>query len=281
MKKAIAQHIDETDFLVVDVETTGLSSDAGDRVCEVGAVRLRGCAVLDTFGSLVDPRRPISAGAYAVNRISPQMLTSAPQFSSIAEKLWEMMQHSVLVAYNAPFDLSFIVNEFRLIGFPPIRNVVVDALAIARKLLPGLGKYPQENVAQVLGISFPVQHRATEDAIVTAKIFTLFMSILKAYDLTSVSDLLRQDLLRDLSEKRLSILQQALDAGGNLWLKYLSASNGEITDRVVTPKQLTLDASARSSATCLRAYCHAAKAERSFRVDRILDLRVVKNLTSV
>ena len=61
--------IDDCDFLVVDVETTGLSPEAGDRVCEIGAVKLRGGAVVDSFGSLIDPQRPISSGAYAVNGI--------------------------------------------------------------------------------------------------------------------------------------------------------------------------------------------------------------------
>jgi DNA polymerase-3 subunit epsilon len=115
-KQILSQHIDESDYLVIDVETTGLSPDSGDRVCEIGVVKLRGGAVIETFGSLIDPQRPISAGAYAVNGISPQMLLNAPIFSTVAEKLWGMMADSIIVAYNAPFDVSFITNEFRLIG---------------------------------------------------------------------------------------------------------------------------------------------------------------------
>jgi len=271
---ASSPRLDETDFLVVDVETTGLSAEGGDRVCELGAVKLRGGAVIATLGTLIDPCRPISNGAYAVNHISPEMLRDAPVFTSVAERLWGMMQDSILVAYNAPFDLSFLAVEFRLLGYPPILNPVVDALAIARRLLPGLERYPQGNVARILGIGGSVQHRALEDAMVTAKIFTVFSSILKAYDCTAVSDLNRRDLLQVLYNRRMSILTDALSSARDVWIKYLSPSNGEISDRIVSPKELS-GKSPGAEARYLIAYCHTAKGERDFRIDRILDLRLM------
>lgn len=270
--------INDTDFLVIDVETTGLSPDEGDRVCEVGAVKLRGGAVVDSYGTLIDPQRPISAGAYAVNRISPSLLWGAPRFADVLPRLWAMMQGSVLVAYNAPFDLSFLYNEFRLAGHPPPSNEIVDALALARQLLPGLGRYPQDNVARAVGISFPVKHRAVEDALVTAKIFTLFTSILRAYDLASTKDLLRKDLKKILTTKRMSIVQDALRMRSNLWIKYFSPHNGEITDRLVTPKEISNENRWNDAEAYLIGYCHSAKSERSFRIERMLDVRMMRDL---
>ena len=228
------QHIDEADYLVIDFETTGLSPDAGDRACEIGAVKLRGGAVMETFGTLIDPQRPVSAGAYAVNGISPKMLIGAPTFSEIAGRLRNMMEGTVLVAYNAPFDLGFLTNEFRLAGSPPLTNKVVDALAIARQLFPGLGRYPQENVARVAGIQFPVKHRALEDAMVTSQLFMIFCSILKAYDCVSISDLGRRDLTSLLNTRRLDLVNSALERNKNIWIKYLSPADFEITDRIVS-----------------------------------------------
>jgi DNA polymerase III epsilon subunit family exonuclease len=265
------QHIDETDFVVVDVETTGLSADRGDRVCEVAAVKLRGGAVVESFGSLIDPCRPISPGAYAVNRISQQMLADAPRFDEIAEQLGDLIKHSVIVAYNAPFDVSFLNSEFRLAGFPAMKNNVVDALAIARQVLPGLGRYPQENVARVVGIPFPVKHRALEDVMITAKLFTLFTTILKAHDMVMLNDLAANNMAKRLEQKRLRIVEASLEQGVNVWLKYLSASDAEITDRVVTPKELA----GRNAAVSLLAYCHSSRMEKSFRIDRILDIRLL------
>src|SRR5262249_42280573 len=105
-----AEGIDDREYIVMDVETTGLSPELGDRVCEVGAVKLRGSAVVETFESLINPGRPISAGAYAVNGISPAMVADAPAFPEVAQKLWDMMEGAVLVAYNAPFDKGFLMS---------------------------------------------------------------------------------------------------------------------------------------------------------------------------
>ncbi|MBI1805162.1 MAG: WYL domain-containing protein [Ignavibacteriae bacterium] len=268
-------HLDETDFLVVDVETTGLSPTSGDRVCEIGVVKLHGGAVVDSFGSLVDPQREISPGAYNVNRISAEMLADAPVFPKIAGKLQEMMKETVLVAYNAGFDLSFIESEFSLLGSPRLDNVVVDALTLARQLLPGLRKYPQEHVASIVGIPFPVKHRALEDAMTTAKLFTMFTTMLKAHGCCTIGDLFRRDLARTLFDKRMGIVNHALATRSQLWIKYLSPMNAEITDRVVTPKDCVAEQSDRKGATYLVAYCHSAKAERNFRIDRILDLRLI------
>lgn len=276
-KRSSALQIDDADFLIVDVETTGLSADRGDRVCEIGAVKLRGGAVVETFGTLVDPRRPVSAGAYAVNHISPQMLQNAPVFPQAAVRLKEMMAGSILVAYNAPFDLSFLASEFRMAGFPPIRNAVVDALAMARQILPGLDRYPQDNVARVLGVPSPVRHRALEDAMITAQIFTLFATILKAHDCGMCSDLSRRDLWPILHERRLGIVNEALGRKCNLWIRYLSPSEGEISDRIVTPRECREGQFGRGST--LIGYCHSTQSERRFTLDRILDIRPIDGAT--
>ena len=268
-------HLDEIDFLVIDVETTGLSAERGDRVCEIGAVKLRAGTVVDSFGSLIDPQRPISPGAFAVNQISPEMLAGAPQFAGVAERLQALMKDGVLVAYNAGFDLSFIDMEFALLGQKRLARKTVDALSLARQLLPGLKRYPQEHVAGMVGISFPVKHRALEDAMVTAKLFTMFTTILKAHGCSTFDDLFRRDLLQALYIKRMSIVNHALTTKSNLWIKYLSPRNSEITDRLVTPKECIDEQFERNQITSLLAYCHSAQAERNFRIDRILDLRLV------
>jgi len=264
---------DEIDFLVLDVETTGLSAERGDRVCEIGVVKLRGGAVVDSLGTLVNPQRSISPGAFAVNKITTEMLAEAPLFADVAERLSDMMKDAVLLAYNAGFDLSFIDKEFALAGYARPSKHAADVLGLARQLLPGLRKYPQEHVAAIVGIPFPVKHRALEDAMVTAKLFTMFTTILKAHGCTTVSDLFRRDLSRVLYAKRMSILHHALTTKSQLWIKYLSPTNAEITDRLVTPKEFV--GREPESTNSLLAYCHSAQAERNFRIDRILDLRLI------
>jgi DNA polymerase III epsilon subunit family exonuclease len=268
--------IDDADFTVVDVETTGLSTDRGDRVCEIGMVRIRGGAVMETFGTLVDPTVPVSAGAFAVNGISPAMLAGAPLFPDVLPRVAAVLEDAVLVAYNAPFDLSFLNNEFLLAGRPALRNRVVDALALARQLLPGRPRYPQASVAALLGISYPLKHRALEDAMVTAKILMHFLSMLKAFGHSSVSDLGRKDIGRAVVDQRAGKIAEALGSGGDLWIRYLSPLDGEITQRIVTPVRAPGKAAAGAMPAEIEAFCHVLQERRRFRVDCILDVRPVE-----
>jgi DNA polymerase III epsilon subunit family exonuclease len=267
----LGRTLDEVDFSVIDVETTGLSVERGDRVCEIGIVRLRGGAVIETYSSLINPQRPISAGAYAVNGISPSMVAGAPIFADIADNVHALIEGAVLAAYNAPFDLSFIDYEFRISGYPSVKNSVVDVLLLARQLLPGLGRFPQENVARAVGISNPGRHRALEDALVTAQLLTLFTSLLKVHDCYTIADLQRRDLGQVLSAKRWKIITEAIEARKNVWIRYLT--NAEIIEDILTPVTITENNSSYQSAFYLRAYCHSAGTDKRFRLDQILDVR--------
>lgn len=103
--------LDSVAFAVLDLETTGLSPAYGHRVCEVACLRIQGGRVTGEFESLVDPVRPISPGAFAVNQITPDMLAGAPQFREVAPSLLAVTENAVLVAHNAGFDLGFLVHE--------------------------------------------------------------------------------------------------------------------------------------------------------------------------
>lgn len=267
--------LDEVDFTVVDVETTGLSADRGDRVCEIGMVRIRGSAVVDTFGTLIDPTVPVSAGAFAVNGISPAMLAGAPLFEDVLPRIAAMLEDSVLVAYNAPFDVSFLDNEFRLAGRPAPWNRVIDALALARQLLPGRQRYPQASVASLLGISYPVKHRALEDAMVTSKILMHFISTIKAFGFGSLGDLGRRDIGRAVGSLRAERIAGALGGGGDLWIRYLSPLDGEVTQRIVTPLGEPGRGTGGSPPSEIVAFCHVLQSRVRFRVDCILDVRPV------
>jgi DNA polymerase III epsilon subunit family exonuclease len=267
--------IDECDFLVIDVETTGLSADAGDRICEIGIVKLHQGEIIDSYGTFINPHRPLSSGAFAVNRISQEMLADAPSFGMIAHPLQEKIKDTVLVAYNAQFDLSFLRNEFLLAGFPPIRNRLVDALSLARQLLPGLNKYSQEYVSGVTGVTSRVKHRALEDAKTTAVLFQLFLTILKAHGCNTIKDIARNDLRKVIHTRRLTLIQHALKVKSNLWIKYLSPSNNRITDGIITPLAFVNEPPPAIGGSTLVALCHTTGEQRIFNIAHILDLRFI------
>jgi DNA polymerase-3 subunit epsilon len=155
-------------YVAADVETTGLDPRAGDRICEVGFVRfLRGVAV-DSLVSLVNPDRPISPGATAVNGITDEMVAGAPSFADLLPRIVEFLSDDPLVFHNAPFDLSFLADEARRCGGEWPANPFVDTLPLARKRIRSR-RYTLPVLCGVLGIEVPF-HRAGGDAWAAGKL---------------------------------------------------------------------------------------------------------------
>ena len=136
------RNIDDIEFTIFDTETTGLEPQSGDRIVEIAGIRFKGKEKISTFQALVNPRRNISAGAFAVNRISQEMLKDAPPIEEVMPGFLNFIQGSCLCSYNAGFDLEFLNNELKIIGKDELQDfVVVDILKMARRILPGLERY--------------------------------------------------------------------------------------------------------------------------------------------
>ena len=167
------ENIDEVEFTIFDTETTGLYPDAGDRIVELAALRVKGKQRLAVFDALVNSARPISPGAFAVNKITPEMLKDAPAIEIVMPKFLDFIAGSCLCSYNAEFDLGFINNELKLLGRSAINNIIVfDVLTMARKLIPNLSRYALWVVAKELGVQTTQKHRALADVEMTWEVFT-------------------------------------------------------------------------------------------------------------
>src|SRR5205809_4933838 len=97
----------------IDVETTGASTDYGDRVTEIGIVRVENGQRVVEYQQLVDPQRRISAGVVALTGITQEMVTGQPLFADVLPRVVELMSGAVVVGHNVRFDLSFLTGEFR------------------------------------------------------------------------------------------------------------------------------------------------------------------------
>jgi DNA polymerase III epsilon subunit len=271
-----ALSIDQTDFVVFDVETTGLEPQAEDRICEIGAIKLRGSKRIDEFGSLVNPQRNIPIGAYQVNNISDKMVRDAPTIDKVLPQFLKFIEGSLLVAYNADFDLSFINNELNLLGRRlPTDISILDCLVMSRSLLPKIGRYSLGFVAENLGIPLTNQHRALQDAELTSRVFVQFLRMLKDKGVESIDNIrslfgLDAGLKHKLNNQKVTELLQAIDLGVKLKIKYFSPGKGEVTEREVTPKEIRED----KDKSFLVAFCHLRNEERTFRVDGILSIEL-------
>ena len=161
--------LSETPFAVVDVETTGLHPQSGDRVCEIAVVRCVGDVEVERVDCLIDPRRPLSRGAAGVNGLSDRQLRGQPRFEEVAPRVMPLLTDAVLVAHNAPFDLRFLDAELMRLGQGPLTNPCVDTLELARGVYR-LPSYSLPNLASRLGLYVNGAHRALADALTTRRL---------------------------------------------------------------------------------------------------------------
>lgn len=158
----------EFPYVAVDVETTGLSPSDGHRICEIALLRFLHGTVIDSFVSFVNPLRPISPGASAVNGITDLMVAGSPTFSDLFPRISGFLGEEPLVFHNAPFDLSFLRMEARLSGGEWPGNPVIDTLALARRTR----RFRDHSLSSIcgqlrIGVAF---HRAEADAYATGKL---------------------------------------------------------------------------------------------------------------
>ncbi|GCE46587.1 DNA polymerase-3 subunit epsilon [Thermosporothrix hazakensis] len=168
--------LEEVEFVVVDTETTGLRP-ASDRIIELAAVRMRAGQMLESFHSLVHPRRSIPPFIVKFTGITPDMLADAPGAETVMPEFMRFAEGAVLVGHNLSFDLNFLSQEAMRLGqtFEPDG---FDTIPLARRLVPDLKRFKLDMVVQHLQIpAIPAgqRHRAMGDARATAEVFRLLL----------------------------------------------------------------------------------------------------------
>jgi DNA polymerase-3 subunit epsilon len=265
--------LDSVPLAFVDVETTGLRAHTGDRICEIAVVVYRGDEEVLAFDSLVNPCRPISPGAAAVNGLTDAMVSAAPPFGEIAPRVVEALGAGIPVAHNAPFDLSFLAREFVLADLPPCAAGALDTLIISRRLLP-FGRHGLAELARALGLPGPEPaHRALADAVTTRALLKRLADLAGGGQSPALSTLL--DLQGGLVEWPAlggdslpplpPHLADLVKPGERLQITYVGA-RGERTSRVVEANEIY----ANGSVLYLVAHCHLRGEQRTFRLDRIV-----------
>ncbi len=162
----------DREFVIFDVETTGLSPFTGDRVVEVAALKIKDGTVIDQFHSLVNPEREISYGAFMVNGISQAMVDRAPVSKKVFPKLMGFFGDAIIVGHNIRFDLGFLRSELLLLEEKyPQELQAIDTVKMARGLLPGLSSYSLASVVEAIGVTEIQQHRALGDVHLTWEVF--------------------------------------------------------------------------------------------------------------
>ena len=190
----LGQPLKETTFVVLDLETTGGAAHLGAAITEIGAVKVRGGVTLGEFKTFIDPGHPVPAYITELTGITDEMVFQSPTIDQIFPSLLEFLgsaESTVLVAQNAPFDLSFLTFAARAHGYQWPRYHVLDTAIIARKVL-SRDEVPNcklGTLAQFFGTSTTPNHRALDDARATVDVFHGLLERLGTHDIYTLEEL--------------------------------------------------------------------------------------------
>jgi len=257
-------------FAFLDLETTGLSPWFGDRICEVGIVITEGKRIKEQVQTLVNPERPLSVGAISTNGLSDEELESAPLFEEIGPKVLGWLSDAVVVCHNASFDIQFLDHEFKQLGHEIQVPNLIDTLMLARQYYD-LPSYSLAVIAEAFHVPISSRHRALEGALAARGIFFGMMEGLKEFNkpLDEYIGIYNSPAWPDEGIQLPTELGEAIYSNRQIFIRYIDGEGNE-TERWITPRRVT----GLADYVYLQAYCHLRQDERSFRLDRIVDVKM-------
>src|SRR5690554_841633 len=185
--------------IVLDTETTGLSTADDHRIIEIGCVELVNRRLTgETFHQYINPQREIDAGAMEVHGITNESLADKPFFADIAEDFLRFIEGAELVIHNAASDVGFLNHELAKLGNTlRIEDIcsVLDTLKMARDKHPG-----QKNNLDILCKRYGVDnsnrelHGALLDAEILADVYLMMTGGQVSLSLVAEQDESRQQI---------------------------------------------------------------------------------------
>ena len=181
------QTINETEFVVFDLETTGLNP-VNNEIIEIGAVKLKDGKVIDEFSSMVKPERNIPAKITEITGIDDSMVKDAEPFEKVFRKFIDFIGGAPLVAHNMDFDYSFIrepLNKFMRSD----EVTLIDTLTLARAVKPKLKNHKLATLVDHYNIELDNHHRALDDAKATGYLLLELLSEEESEELDNINEL--------------------------------------------------------------------------------------------
>src|SRR5215212_2571606 len=181
--------LEEAEFIVFDLETTGLSVTRS-RICEVGAVRVHALELVDSFQSLVNPRVPLPEPVARLTGLHEHDLRRAAPVSSVLNRFLSFTGDALLVAHNARFDQRFLERQLLLLHGRRLSEPPLCTASLARRLLEGrLRRVSLASLADFFGVPTRPCHRALPDAEATAQVLVQLIGLAQELGARRLSDL--------------------------------------------------------------------------------------------
>lgn len=182
-----------TEYVIFDVETTGLSPRDGDRILELAALKVKNFEVIDSFESFINPQRDIPEQAQRIHQITPEMVKDAPVAAEVLPRFVDFIGGACLCGQNVKFDMDFLCYELAQAGYKLREDTpAVDTIKMAKYFMPHLGSYRLANIAQAFGVRIDVTHRAGADVELTRQILRHLLILAEEQHFITFQEVLKE-----------------------------------------------------------------------------------------
>lgn len=168
--RQVAPYLQKNDVVVFDLETTGLNPYNGDKIIEIGAVKIVNGAITQKFQSYIDPEMIIPESSIKIHHITQDQVIGKPKAHQVLQDFYKFTRGCVLTGYNVGFDLGFLIKqgkESRYNFDNPTFDIYKD---LSEKYIKGVKNYKLGTIAKHLGVLLENAHSALYDTIATAEI---------------------------------------------------------------------------------------------------------------
>ena len=188
--------LEETNFSILDTETTGLHVEKGDQIISVASLRVSNLKIGEEkiLNELVNPKMKIPEASIKIHNITDDQVQSKPTLIEINEKILKFIKKSILVGHNINFDINFLKENSKGSALANRMKVIkaIDTIYLTASLFPDLKNYDLNNICNKLNIKTNDQtrHSALGDCIITARLFIYLLSIAKDNGVKNIIELI-------------------------------------------------------------------------------------------
>jgi len=188
--------LEDSNFSILDTETTGLHVENGDQIISVASLRVSNLKINkdNILNELVNPQMKIPEASIKIHNITDDQVQSKPTIVEISDKILKFIKKSILVGHNINFDINFLKQNSKSSGLADRMKVIkaIDTIYLTASLFPDLKNYELTNLCNFFEIKTDDQtrHSALGDCIITARLFLYLLNIAKLKGVKNISDLI-------------------------------------------------------------------------------------------
>ena len=186
-------------YVIFDTETTGFNPGLHDSMIEIGAVKMKDGAIIESFDELINPGVPIDSEITKLTGITNKMVSNCPNEEEVTKKFKSWIGDLPLVAHNATFDKNMLKSAYHKYNLGSLDNTILDTMIMSQIINKDLKRHNLSALTKNYGLTFEENdesgettshhHRADYDAEFTGYVFFKMLNQLDKEKIKTFNDL--------------------------------------------------------------------------------------------